>query len=60
MLGEDQAVGQPSADLSLGPLPKLGPDIEHFLQKPATTQEEEEGSAPLWETPVTKYENWIV
>ena len=23
-------------------------------------QEEEEGSDPLWEPPVTKYENWIV
>ena len=60
MSEEDQAPGQPSADLNLGPSPKLGPDIEHFVWEPATTQEEEEGSDPLQKPPVIEYENWIV
>ena len=60
MLEEDQAVGQSSTDLNLGPLPKLEPDVEHFLQELAAMQEEEEGSDPLWEPPVTKYKKWIV
>ena len=60
MLEEDQAVVQPSTDLDLGPSLKLELDIEHFLWEPATMQEEEEGSDPLWEPPVTEYENWIV
>ena len=60
MLKEDQAAGQPSAGLNLGSSPKLGLDIEHFLWKQAATQEEEEGSDPLQEPPVTKYENCIV
>ena len=49
-----------SADLNLGPLPNLGPDIEHFLWEPAAIQVEEEGNDPLQEPPVTEYENWIV
>ena len=60
MLGEDQAVGPPSTDLNLGPLPKLGPDIEHFLWELVAMQEEEEGTDPLQEPPVNEYENWIV
>ena len=52
MLDEDQAAGQPSAYLNLGPSPKLRPDIEHFLWEPNATQEEEEGSDPLQEPPV--------
>ena len=49
MSEEDQAAGQPSADLNLGPLPKLEPHIEHFLQELAAIQEEGEGSNPLQE-----------
>ena len=60
MWEEDQAAGQPSADLNLGPLLKLEPGIKHFLQEPATMQEEEEGSDSLWEPPVKEYEKWIV
>ena len=60
MLEEDQAAGQPSTDLDLGPLPKLGPDIEHFLWELGAMQEEEEGSDALQEPPVTEYENWIM
>ena len=60
MLEEDQAAGQPSTDLNLGPSPMLELDIKHFLQEPATTQEEEEGSLPLWEPSVKEYEKWIV
>ena len=41
---EDQAAGQPSTSLDLGPLPKLGPDIEHFLQELAAMQKEGKGS----------------
>ena len=57
---EDQATRQPSADLDLGPSAKLESGIEHFLQEPAATWEEEERSDPLWEPPMKEYERWIV
>ena len=43
MSDEDQATSQPSTNLDLGPLPKLGLDIEHFPQELATTQKVGEG-----------------
>ena len=46
MSEEDQAAGQPSADLNLGLLPKLELGIKHFLQELAATTEEEERSDP--------------
>ena len=56
---EDQAAGQPSASLDLGPSPVLGPDIKHFLQEPATTQKEGKGSDLLPEPLAKEYEKWI-
>ena len=56
---EDQAAGQPSADLDLGPLPKLEPDIKCFLQELATTQKEGEGNDLLQEPPAKEYKKWI-
>ena len=41
---EEQVLGQASADLDLGPLLELGPDLEHLLQEPATMQEEDKQS----------------
>ena len=35
---EGQAAGQPSTGLDLGPSPKLGLDIKHFLQESAAMQ----------------------
>ena len=58
-LEEDQAAGQPSAGLDLGPSPKLEPDIECFLQEPVTTQEEGKGSDVSQEPSVEDYEKWI-
>ena len=40
MSEEDQVAGQPSADLNLGLLLKLEPDIECFVQELVTTEEE--------------------
>ena len=60
MSEEDQAAGQPSADLNLGPSLKLELGIKHFQQELASMQEEEERSDPLQEPPVKEYEKWIV
>ena len=49
-----------SADLNLGSLPKLEPEIKCFLQEPATTQEEGEGSDPLQEPMAKECKKWIV
>ena len=56
---EDQAAGQPSTNIDLGPLLKLGPDIKHFLQEQVTMQKEGNGRNLSQDPPVEDYKKWI-
>ena len=56
---EDQAAGQPSTRLDLGPLSELGPNIKCFLQELAAPPEEGGGSDVSPEPPAEDYERWI-
>ena len=54
---EEKVLGQASDDLDLGPPLELGPDLEYFLQEPATMQGEDGGSNLSQEPPAEDYKN---
>ena len=48
-----------SAEFDLETLPELGLEVNHFLQGPAESSEEEDRGMPSPEPPVEELENWV-
>ena len=57
--GEDEEAELPILDFNLEPPPELGPEVDHFLQEPAGSLEEDDRSRSSAEPPVEDYERWV-
>ena len=49
----------PLLDFDLDRLPELGPEVDHFLQEPAGSLEEDDRNRSSPEPHVEEYERWI-
>ena len=56
---EDQKAESSYLEFDLGPPPKFGPDVKHFLQEQAYMQGEDGGSDPSQEPSAEDCESWI-
>ena len=56
---EDKEAELPFLEFDLGPLPELGPDIDHFLQEPARKSREDRESNSSPEPPAEEYKRWV-
>ena len=56
---KDWVAGLSSVEFDLGPPTKLGPDVEHFLQEPATLQGKSRRIDTSPEPAVGNYEEWV-
>ena len=56
---EDKEAKLPLLDFDLGPLPELGPEVDHFLQELASSLEEDDRNRSSPEPLVEEYERWV-
>ena len=57
--GEDKEAKPPLLDFDLEPPLELGPEVDHFLQEPAGSSEEDDRNRSSPEPPVDEYERWV-
>ena len=56
---EDEEAELPFLEFDLGLPPELGPDINHFLQQPASSARKESGNDSSLEPLVGEYQRWV-